>query len=44
METEVPDMIPEPELEKHVFIKVTDDLGDIPIDEYVVIAFHEEKS
>ncbi|UPR03829.1 subunit Sld5 of DNA replication complex GINS complex [Chloropicon primus] len=32
MESEVPDMIPEPHLDKHVFVKVTDDLGDIRID------------
>lgn len=33
MESEVPDMIPSPDLQKHVFIKVKEDLGDIIIDE-----------
>lgn len=42
METEVPDMIPEPELDKHVFIKVTDDLGDIPIDESSTFRLQED--
>jgi GINS complex subunit 4 len=42
MEAEVPDMIPEPELEKHVFIKVTDDLGDIPIDENNTFRLQED--
>lgn len=33
MESEAPDMIPEPSLDRHVFVRVLDDLGDIPIDD-----------
>lgn len=42
METEVPDMIPEPELDKYVFIKVTDDLGDIPLDDNSTFRLQED--